>query len=183
LFKGLEEQRMDQVSLPQVETILQAKSLASRSTVRARLSTLFEFALRKRYRADNPCKLVEKVFYHKPPPQVFTIAQVKLAVKWLRAKAPHGLAWFALSTFCGLRPEEAEQTVPKRDIDFNEGLIRVEKQTTKVRQRRVVYPRPEAMAFLKWALSKKAGGGLPILRGRKKGCWRGRFVSCQLRCD
>ena len=167
-FKGLEEQRIDRISLAQVKAILQAKSLAYRSTVRSRLSILFNFAVREGYRVDNPCARVEPVIYHKPPPQVFTIAQVQLAVKWLRAKARHGLAWFALSTFCGLRPEEAQQTVPKRDIDFNEGLIRVEKQTTKVRQRRVVYPRPEAMAFLKWALAKKRGGVLPISSLAKK---------------
>jgi len=44
----------------------------------------------------------------------------------------------------------------------------VEKQTTKVRLRRVVYPRPEAMAFLKWALAKKTGGVLPISSLAKK---------------
>jgi integrase len=69
------------------------------------------------------------------------------------------LAWFALSTLCGLRPQEAEKTV-KADINFKERYVRVEAQTTKVRQRRIVYPKPEAIKFLKWAI--KHGGTLPL---------------------
>jgi site-specific recombinase XerD len=173
LFNGLEEHFIDQISLAQVESILNSKSLASRSTVRARLSTLFKFAIRRGYRVDNPCARVEPVTYHKPAPKVFTISEVKTAVGWLKKHAPHGLAWFALSTFCGLRPEEAEKTHPQRDIDFKAGLVKVEKQTTKVRQRRVVYPRAEAMAFLKWAL--KHGGELPLNAQRRRVVISGKF--------
>jgi len=120
---------------------------------------LFKFSVRRGYRASNPCEALEPVTYHKPPPQVFTADQFKTAVKWLRENAKHGLAWFALSTVCGLRPEEAEKTT-EAEINFKEGFIRVESQTTKIRQRRVVYPKAEAMKFLKWSLDK--GGKLPI---------------------
>lgn len=82
------------------------------------------------------------------PPQVFSVAVVRSCLKWLRSSRPKVLAWFVLSTFCGLRPEEAEKTTAA-DIHFGEGFIKVEAQTTKVRQRRVVYPKAEAMALLK----------------------------------
>lgn len=166
LFQELLDQRMDEISLAQTEAILNSKTLASRSTVRARMSTLFKFAMRRKYRADNPCAQLETIIYRKPPPQIFTIAEIQMAVRWLKANARHGLGWFALSTFCGLRPEEAEKTVPDRDIDFKAGLIKVEAQTTKVRLRRVVYPRAEAMAFLQWGL--KCGGELPLKSQRRK---------------
>lgn len=155
---GRESVRIDALTVADVERFLDAGSLASRSTRRARLSTLFKFAVRRGYRVDNPCARVESVTYNKPPPQVFSRLEFKTAVRWLKENAPHGLAWFALSAVCGLRPEEAEKTT-KGDINFTEGFIRVESQTTKIRQRRVVYPKAEAMLFLKRAIKS---GTLPI---------------------
>lgn len=155
---GRESLPVGKVALACVESFLDGKSLASRSTLRARLSTLFKFAVRRGYRTDNPCARLEAVTYVKPPPQVFTSKQFAKAVRWLTKHAPRGLPWFALSTLCGLRPEEAEKT-RRADINFKEGFIRIEAQTTKVRQRRIVYPRVEAMTFLQWAVKR---GKLPI---------------------
>jgi hypothetical protein len=56
---------------------------------------------------------------------------------------------------------------PWCDINFDEGWIKIEAQTTKVRQRRVVYPLPMAMDWLKLAKKKKAS--LPLsLKQRTK---------------
>jgi integrase len=143
------------VTLANVEAFLDSKNLASRSTLRSRLSTLFKFAVRRGYRIDNPCAALEPVRVTKPPPRIFTIAEVESCLKWLTTHRKHVLPWFVLSTFCGLRPEEAEKTTAA-DIDFREGFIRVEAQTTKVRQRRVVYPKVEVMAMLKRLPAVKA---------------------------
>lgn len=169
--KGKESLAINKVTLADVESFLDSKSLQYRPTLRGKLSTLFNFSVRRGYRADNPCDRLESIKVVKPPPAVFTVEQVKAAVAWLKKHAPDGLPWFVLSTFCGLRPEEAEKTT-KADIHFAEGSVRVEAQTTKVRQRRVVYPRPEAMACLKWAVKRgslQLGGGRRrwILSGRK----------------
>jgi integrase len=107
---------------------------------------------------DNPCSRLEAVKVTRKPPAVFSSEQFKAAVKWLKENAPEGLPWFALSTLCGLRPEEAEKTT-KADINFKEGFVKVEAQTTKVRQRRIVYPKAEALRFLKRVLKH---GGLPL---------------------
>jgi integrase len=149
--KGKEALAIDRITLADVERFLDSKSLAYRSTVRGRLSTMFNFAVRRGYRIDNPCNRLERIKVTKQPPAVFTVEQFKLVVAWLTANQPAGLAWFALSTLCGLRPEEAEKTT-RRDINFEEGYIKVEAQTSKVRQRRIVYPKTEAVAFLKRAL-------------------------------
>ena len=61
---------------------------------------------------------------------------------------PRLLGWFCLSTFAGLRPEEAEKTT-WRDVNFEEQWIRVQAQTTKTRQRRIVYPKPIVFAWLR----------------------------------
>ena len=149
---GREQSAIDSVSLADIEGFLTSKSLASRPTLRARLSTLFKFAVRRGWCQGNPCARLEAITVPRRPPTIFTIAQVKSCLKWLKAKAPGALPWFVLSTCCGLRPEEADKT-GKSDIHFKEGWIKIEAQTTKVRQRRVVYPKPEAMRLLKSSLS------------------------------
>jgi len=80
----------------------------------------------------------------RPPPAIFTVEQTGIALDWFRKEWTRALPWFLLSTFCGLRPEEALQTTHS-DIHFDEGWIKVEAQTTKVRQRRIVYPKSEAL--------------------------------------
>jgi len=141
-----------------VERFLDGKALASRATLRSRLSTLFKFAVRRGYRSDNPCSRLEAISAPHVPPAIFTVEHVEQCLKWLRLN-PRLLAWFALSTFAGLRPEEAQQT-RWRDINFAEGWVKVEAATTKVRQRRVVYPHKAAMAWLKTA--KRLKSELPL---------------------
>jgi integrase len=168
--RGRETMEISRITMKDVEAFMDSKRLQYRQTLRGRLSTLFNFAIRRGYRSDNPCTRLESIKVTRLPPAVFTIAQVETAVKWLLANAKHGLPWFGLSTFCGLRPEEAEQTT-KADIHFAECFIRVEAQTTKVRQRRIVYPRPEAMAFVKWSLKQ---GSLPLSSGERRWILSGR---------
>jgi len=72
---------------------------------------------------------------HQDPPAILTVEQVKQCLDWLVGKRSRAFAWFVLTSFAGLRPEEAEKT-SWHHINFDEGWVRVEAQTTKVRQRR-----------------------------------------------
>jgi len=156
--KGRERMAIDKIGLVEVEKFLDSKKLASRSTLRARLSTLFNFSVRRGYTVADPCLRLESVTVKKTPPAIFTVEQVQKCLAWLRQN-PRALGWFVLSTFAGLRPEEAEKTT-WRDIHFTEGWIRVEAQTTKTGQRRIVSPQPMVLEWLK--LAKKLGAMLPI---------------------
>ena len=171
--RGRERMAMNQVTLHDIESFLNAHTLEYRSTLRARLSTLFNYCVRRGYLAANPCLRLEAVTVVHPPPAVLTVEETKKCLDWLK-KNPRALAWFVLSTFVGLRPEEAEQTT-WRDINFSEGWIKVEAQTTKVRQRRVMYPMPMALAWLRRA--KQLQSELPLnSQGRKRHCLRLREV-------
>lgn len=152
--KGREKMPINQIGLPEIEAYLNTKNLISRLSFRGMLSTLFNFAIRKGYMLADPCRRLESITVTRPPPAVLTVEQTKLCLKWLR-KNPRCFGWFVLSTFAGLRPEEAEKTT-WADINFDEGWIRVEAQTTKVRQRRVVYPLPMAMGWLRAVQKTKA---------------------------
>lgn len=172
---GRQEMDIAKIDAKQIESFLATKQLASRSTLRSRLATLFKYALLKKLVVANPCAELEAVTYVKPPPRILTPEQ---AEKCLRALAEpfkpskhspevsykHALAWFVLSCFCGLRPEEAEKT-RRKNINLKEGWIKVDAQTTKVRERRVVYPRPEAMTLLRAALKKS---NLPMKPQRRR---------------
>lgn len=167
--KGREKLPVDQFTVKDIEAFFDGKKIQSRSTLRARLSTVFKFSVRRGYRVDNPCDQLEAVTHTASSPEVLTIKEVESALKWLRVN-PRSLAWFALTTFAGLRPEEALKTRWK-DINFKEGWIRVEAQTTKVRQRRVVYPLPISLEWLRCA--KRLKSELPLspkrqLADRKK---------------
>ena len=159
--KGRERMPIANLGVGDVEAFLNSKNLRSRLTLRARLSILFRFAIRRGYRADSPCDRLESVKVLKHPPAILTVGQTRKCLDWLDAKRSRAFGWFVLTTFAGLRPEEAENT-PWDQINFDEGWIRVEAQTTKVRQRRVVYPHATAMAWLRRA--KKLGAELPIAR-------------------
>ena len=190
--QGKESTPIASIHLPDIQSFLDSKELASRSTLRSRLSTCFKFAVRRGYRQDNPCACLEPITVIKPPPAVFTPHQVQSCLAFLstdhhltrpvnctagarRGSCAYSIAytqtfrdilpWFVLSTFCGLRPEEAEKTRPA-DIHATEGWVRVEAQTSKVGQRRVVYPRPEAMRLLLRSLH--VGGELPLHPQRRK---------------
>ena len=106
--------------------------------------------MRRGYIEKNPCSQLEPVTYHKPPPQIFTPEQLKAALDWLQ-KNPRGSIWFVLTALCGLRPEEAQKT-ERKNIHAKDGIIIIENQTTKVRERRVVKPMDEAMEWLRYAL-------------------------------
>jgi integrase len=157
---GQRDLPIDQYTVHHLEVFLDANKLASRKTLRSKLSTFFKYAVLRDYRVDNPCFKLLKIRRTDPPPKVFTVEQVTTCLKWLE-KHPRAVAWFVLTTFCGLRPEEAQQSRWTM-INFDEGWIRVEAQTTKTRTRRIVEPRDEAMAWLKYA--QEMNSELPLTR-------------------
>lgn len=152
--KGRETLGIDQFTYKDVELWMGTKSLRYRTTLRSRISTLFRFAVKHGYRADNPCDRLESITAAHVPPAVLTVGEAERCMKWFKTR-PRAMAWFILSAFAGLRPEEASQT-PWSAINFKEGWIAISPQTTKVRQRRIVYPKKMAMDWLKLAKRRKA---------------------------
>ncbi|MEI8288888.1 MAG: hypothetical protein WCH99_05400 [Verrucomicrobiota bacterium] len=159
--KGRERLPISQLTLADVERYLDAHKPVSRPTYRGRISTLISFAKRRGYyHESNPCENLEPIKLSPVLPATLTVPQVRKCLKWFR-KNPRSMAWFILSTFAGLRPEEADRTEWSA-INFAEGFIKVEAQTSKIRQRRVVYPMPMVFRWLK--LAKKLKAELPVYR-------------------
>jgi len=102
-----------------------------------RLSTLFSFARRQDWIAQNPCDRVERVVIDRKRPHILTIEQAKTCAAIVRDELPIALGWLALALFCGLRPEEAEK-IQWTDIDLKKGIVTVDAAASKVRWRRLV---------------------------------------------
>jgi integrase len=88
-------------------------------------------------------------------PRIFTVAEARTALEFVRATTPRLLPWFVLGLFAGIRPEEADR-LDWAAVDLERGLVRVDAAASKVRQRRVVPLAPAAVAWL------KLGGDLPL---------------------
>lgn len=167
-----------------LELFLDAKSPAFRSTVRSRLATWFKFAVRRGFRPDNPCDRLEAVKVVKSPPVIFSPEQVAVCLKFFVANRFHkfrpkmfrggsddaqaGLGWFLLTTFAGLRPEEAMQVDPKKHLHLSAAKphIEVTPEICKTGQWRIVYPLPPVVRALRWAFEH--GSHLPMLPKRKQ---------------
>jgi len=160
---GRERLPISAITLQDVEKFLSGKNLASRPCYRGRISNLMKFAVRRGYCSENPCARLEPIYQQSKTPAVMTVPQVLTCIKVLKAN-PTILAWFVLSTFAGLRPEEADNTEWSA-INFEEKLIRVEAQTSKIRQRRIVYPQPMVFDWLKYAKQKRSK--LPLVRSTR----------------
>lgn len=171
---GRESRPMDVWSHADVEAFLASKSPSYRATLRSRLATWFKFAVRRGFRLDNPCDRLESVKVVKLPPQIFTPEQARSCLKFLKSDGQHrrgahsGLAWFLLSAYAGLRPEEAMQVIPQKHLHLKAERphIEVSADICKTGQWRIVYPPPAVVRALRWAL--KHGSKLPMPRKRKQ---------------
>lgn len=165
-IRGQESAPIESLTFRDVEAFLESKRLASRQTLRSRISTLFRFAVRRGYVRSNPCDRLERVRAAWSSPEILTPMQAARCLVYLR-RNPRGMAWFVLTCFCGLRPEEAARTSWRA---VRGDCVAVEAQTTKVRQRRIVHPHATALAWLDFARKLKAD--LPISGAVRRGIVR-----------
>ena len=153
--KGREGVAVASVGLREVEVYLaKAKSAGSRQTRLNRLSTLLAFAVRRGYMTTNPCALVERVNVELPPPAILTVPQCRALLDAARASDPKFLPYLALCLFAGVRPAEA-QRLAWSDLDLEAGLLTIDGEKSKTRQRRVVELPKACVAWL------RLGGDLP----------------------
>jgi integrase len=134
----------------------------TRDNYRRALSPFFQFCRRKKWRSDNPMDGVEPIRSPKKEPVYFTAEEVR---KILATAMAHPeldlLGYFALALFAGIRPDELgreENSNPLQsekpngppkpkdirrrldwnDIDFQDLLITVSAETSKIRERRLI---------------------------------------------
>ena len=164
--KGQEAKPIASVKLDEIDDFLNAlPSLSSRMTAINRLSTLFSFAVRRGWRADNPCERVERPHVEIGAPSILTIEEAEKALEYTRREMPRFLPWLTLALFAGVRPEEADK-ITWEAIDLDRGVVTVDSLTSKVRNRRIVHLKPVAVAWL------RLKGDLPLPKVTRRRCIR-----------
>lgn len=123
------------------------------------LGTLFSYAKRNHYCAENLAKNLEKIRIDEKEPGILRVAEVE---KLLEMLPPELIPFTALGLFGGLRPSEAHQ-LQWSDIINDE--IRIAAGRGKKRANRYVQVNATLKAWLKPFRGK---AGLPITEGRAR---------------
>ncbi len=144
-----------------------SRSAWTQATLISRISTLFEWAKRRRILTENPCEFIEKVSIDRKPPAVLTPEQAEKAIRSVASKRSRCLAWFALCMFAGLRPDEAA-AIEWSSIDFEAQRVTITAASSKVRRHRIVTPKPVFWAWMHTA----RGAELPIAFQPRRRCIR-----------
>jgi site-specific recombinase XerD len=110
LIARLPDCRVSAVSHVDVVGLLESKGPDSWNTIAATLAGFFAWCIRHGCRTDNPLDRIDRKRDVQRVPGIFTLEDVKQCLAWLIDHRPKALAWFILTTFCGLRPEEAQRT-------------------------------------------------------------------------
>jgi integrase len=131
------------VTTAQIETWLERfKSPHSRATWLGRISSLFNWAVRKDYIEKNPCTKIDRIILDHGDPVTLTVKQAKTLLLncplWLQP-------WLAFGMFAGVRPEEI-QRLRWQDVNIETRTARVNGKT---RRRRLVPLEDAAIAILK----------------------------------
>ena len=143
------------IGLLEVESYLAvAKCAGSRATRLNRLSTLLSFAVRRGYMTANPCKLVEKVVVEWKAPAILSVDQCRAFLDATAKSDRRFLPHIALCLFAGVRPAEARR-LTWADVDFETGLLTIDAEDSKTRNRRIVELPKVCIAWL------GIGGDLP----------------------
>lgn len=171
ITRGNENEPLSFLDASKIETFLASRNYcpAVRANVIGRISTLFEFAKRRRWILVNPCDEIEKPILEWTPPKILSPEQAEMLLRACQNHFPEALAYLVLCLFCGLRPTEARQIQWE---NISQKTIRVEAGVSKIRQRRIVAIRPTAALWLNAAKDKSK---LPVSEGTRKG-WTKRFA-------
>jgi integrase len=129
----------------------------TRNTSRLRLSVLFDYALKRRWCAENPVTLVAKA---KVRDTEIGILEPEQFATLLERASDETLPYWAIGGFAGLRSAELER-LDWSDLHFDSGLVEVKARKAKTGARRFVPMQPALQAWLKPYQHRKRGRTVP----------------------
>jgi len=158
--RGQEDRHVEEIGPADINDWLsEASTDSTRMTRLSRLSTFFGFCRHRGYVDTNPTDRIDRIRIDRPPPAILSPAQVAALMNEVRRRKPYQLAFWALSFFAGIRPDELAR-LHWTAIDLEEGVIVIDAAASKVRRRRLVYLEASAVAWLR--LAAEASATLPV---------------------
>lgn len=136
--------------------------VTQRSFVQA-LNVVFNYAVKRGFRLDNPCERLELPRVIRKEPVIFTVEQMRqaLAVTLADVFMLECLPYVAIGAFAGVRPQEIER-LQWEQVNFQTGTITILASDAKNRSRRVVNMSPNLVAWLR-PLAQTDGRVVPWL--------------------
>jgi len=119
----------------------------TRDGYRRCLKAMFNYAVEDDLLESSPVAGIKRIKTDEKLPECFTTKQVSAILKMAEQYAPVIVPTLAVQFFAGLRPGEAK-ALDWRHVDFDEGIIRIMPETSKVRRARIVDISPTLKAWL-----------------------------------
>ncbi len=157
--KGRHELPISDITVELVEGWFAERNelLVTRQSNAGRLSALFSFAERRGWMTKNPIRLMERIRLDHKPPQILSVEQARRVVEFVQYRHPRALAFLALALFGGVRPQELEAVTWD---NVGNGVVTIDSAASKVRRRRIVHLRENAIEWL--AFARELGSLLPF---------------------
>jgi integrase len=166
--RGREETLLSAFSVIDLELWFSARNeaVSTRAANVGRLSALFGFAERRGWITRNPCRQLERIRIDRKPPRILTVQQCETLISRVRKDRPHQLAFFTLSLYAGIRPEELSR-IDWTAVDPERGIVTIDAAASKVRRRRLVTLEPKAATLLREARGNSATLPVRIMTRRR----------------
>jgi integrase len=120
---------------------------ATRDGYRRCYRAMLQFAVEENMLAANPAAGIKRVRMDERLPTPFTVKQVAAIMAAVERTEPELVPYLAIQFYAGLRPGEAAG-MDWRAVDFEEGIIRVAPETSKVRRTRLIDMTDQLKAWL-----------------------------------
>lgn len=131
------------------------EALTTRASNVGRLSSLFSYAVRRKYIKENPCDNLERITIERGEPPILSPDQIKDSMIFALRQPPRFLLWFILAGIVGIRPVELKKfNGQKLRHHMTEGLIIIDSMMSKVRNRRIIELTDHSRCWLDFALSE-----------------------------
>lgn len=157
--RGREDTPLSDIKVETVELWFAGRNEAP-STQRGnfgRLCALFSFAERREWIVKSPMRMMDRIRVDAKPPKILTVDQCQRLMEFVMYRHPRALAFISLALFGGIRPEELRKV---SWASVGQGIVTVDAAASKVRRRRIVHLRENAVEWIEFA--REVGAMLPI---------------------
>jgi len=154
---SFDSRSLAEITTADIEAWLQKYEGQNHNNYLQRLTSLFNYAVKRGYLASNPVNAIEKVKVRDKEVEILTVEQT---AQFLGSLPERAMPFFAIGAFAGLRPREIER-LDWSDVQLNEGFIRVRAKIAKTASNRLVDIQPNLKSWLS-RLEKTSGPVTPL---------------------
>lgn len=172
--RGREQQSIQLFDVSAIETWFNSReeALSTRASNIGRLSSLFSFAVRRGYIAENPCDKLERITVERSTPAIWTPDQIRDALHFTTDRIPRFMLWLVLASIVGIRPGELDHMTRADVIKHARNGLLIVDGGSKIRgHRRIIRLSDHALIWIAFASTLPSELPLPesaIRRYRRK---------------